>query len=1168
MTNMFLKTGSGTSAWSTASSIFIKLADSWIKVWPFSGVFSTRTAFITASSGQGFSDRLTTTSKIRIGSNYFGNNAQWDPNGWVISTYQYAWRYYPTDSPGSVSGASGILSGPSNASGWTTTTGSIELPTSIWTPTNSSNLDRQYLAFDVTAIPTNSSYQSTDISAKVQVIRRPPQILSASSFGLSAGPYNIGTTISYSSSWNTTEARKIESGRSTIKWYHSSSSSGLNRTEITRASGLYSFTILSSDNLLGKYIVAEETVFNSGSDYDYSATGGIQQYNPIDLSGNRITVVTTSTVSIQKPTIVSGQQPALSLQSGSANTINSTYRLSSGSWTNSPTQYKYWLDSGGTIVARFPADGVSYTTNTSWDHTFTSTTSQTVSGAVVANNGVDSDTVYSSNSIGPISQPFNVGTVSVSGGSSSIGGLYYVTTGATLTVSTSGWPAGTTFSYQWIKTRDISGLPAQNQGTTTSQTTSTVGESYFCKVSYNNSSFPATGTGSINTESYTVTPAAPSYTLTATSGGFQISSVSGTEATHYYGTYKVGVNGTPVNIGSASSPISLATNTTVSSGSGTIYVTLYTTTFVGGALQTYISSWQSTDKDVTVDSQPSAFSYTITNNSSVTQPSTPSQQRVSTVSNTVLVEIASTKPSDTLDYNMYVYGTGSITGGTLANPAVSTVTNLNQYDASGAINLASGTWDNITNISSSASNSPINIYTQANGSTRTLNANVSNTTGAQSWQVTYTVSGAASGNGSFIHNTNNMPSTIASIAGASNPSVSITGVVAYSQQNQQGAQRTGTPGTTTSLTNISRPTSQSPGTSTANYTFYTNFQAAGNQRRVTLPSNFINGTLIYISTNGWINWGATDPAGSIGIPSSGITLAPFAADLRQTALWTFAESTGFTVRWQGAYFNDAAQTVDYQVRFNFGSPNVDVHFVSNNLTTVVPSTIAVQNGSTVTRNWSDSTSQSSTLLNTATMTRNTSRDTVDDNNTGIFAQFISGPFFPPHFPPFFPPFFPPHFPPFFPPFFPPHFPPFFPPFFPPHFPPFFPPFFPPHFPPFFPPFFPPHFPPFFPPFFSGGTPAQVTGGSAIRYTATGCNYTYIAWSAATNAATYQIFRTTSSTTTPSASTTPTFSGISLLDYNVLSYSSAAFYFVRGVNSGGVAGPWSARITPTINSGLC
>ena len=87
--------------------------------------------------------------------------------------------------------------------------------------------------------------------------------------------------------------------------------------------------------------------------------------------------------------------------------------------------------------------------------------------------------------------------------------------------------------------------------------------------------------------------------------------------------------------------------------------------------------------------------------------------------------------------------------------------------------------------------------------------------------------------------------------------------------------------------------------------------------------------------------------------------------------------------------------------------------------------------------------------------QNTSSGTVIPMGSIVQYTYKVFTFTPPHFPPFFPPFFPPHFPPFFPPFFPPHFPPFFPPFFPPHFPPFFPPFFPPHFPPFFPPYFPP-----------------------------------------------------------------------------------------------------------------
>ncbi len=87
-------------------------------------------------------------------------------------------------------------------------------------------------------------------------------------------------------------------------------------------------------------------------------------------------------------------------------------------------------------------------------------------------------------------------------------------------------------------------------------------------------------------------------------------------------------------------------------------------------------------------------------------------------------------------------------------------------------------------------------------------------------------------------------------------------------------------------------------------------------------------------------------------------------------------------------------------------------------------------------------------------------------------------FTPPHFPPFFPPFFPPHFPPFFPPFFPPHFPPFFPP----HFPPFFPPYFSGY--PYFA-FTPPHFPPFFPPYFASGGGGGCIAASTLISTPNG-----------------------------------------------------------------------------------
>jgi len=160
-------------------------------------------------------------------------------------------------------------------------------------------------------------------------------------------------------------------------------------------------------------------------------------------------------------------------------------------------------------------------------------------------------------------------------------------------------------------------------------------------------------------------------------------------------------------------------------------------------------------------------------------------------------------------------------------------------------------------------------------------------------------------------------------------------------------------------------------------------QSTGQQRRVNLPSNFTMGTTVYISTNGFIGIGA-DPSGSISLPTSGLYLSPLQGDQRQTALYTYSDSSNFYVRWQGARYNDAAQTIDYQAKFYWNSTAVDVYFVTNNLSSSNPaSTTAVYNNGSETVNWSSSSSQSSSLISTSIMTRNTTQDGEDDKRTVI-----------------------------------------------------------------------------------------------------------------------------------------------------------------------------------------
>ena len=673
--NIFVKTsGLGSVGWKSAVGVWIRNATQWLKVWPLSGIFATRVPYIGYFSSDTYANRMpnATYGTIRIGDSYFGDNAQWDLNGWAASSYTYKWKLYDQfDSDLSITLRSGT------GSGWTSTTGEDQLPTSVWTSTNSTNADNQFLGFEVTANNSSSSqYNGLSVSTRIKVLRERPVNLTKT---LSTNSPTVGTNITYSSTWASGEAYKDESARRSIQWYNNSSSTTTGGSAAT-GTGSTTATYTPNANDSGKYLYVVETRYNSGTDYDLGTSTGIS--------------------------------------------------------------------------------------------------------ASVATTGL-------------------------------------------------------------------------------------------------------------------------------------------------------------------------------------------------------------------VGSSPNAFTYSLTNTSSVTTPSSPVQQRVSTTSNTVLIEMASSFPSDTESYELWIYGTGSLAGGTLANPAVQTVTTLNQYNSSGNFVPTGGSFDTITSISTSASNSPISTFTKSVGTTRTLRFDVSVTTGALSWKINYTVAGASSGNGTFAINTNSMPASI-TIGGAANPTVTITGVIAYSAADQGGSTTAGTAGSQTSLSTITKPTAFST-TSSSNYTFYVNNQLTGSQRRVTLPAAFASGTTIYVSTNGYINWGGNDPAGSISIPTSGTTLSLLSGDLRQGAvsasgtistggLWTFANSTSYWVTWWGNYYNDAAQVARYQVQFYFGQSYADVYIVNNSLTTITPTTTAVQNAANVSQDWSATTAQASTLLSTASMNRVSTQDGVDDNRTSIIAS--------------------------------------------------------------------------------------------------------------------------------------------------------------------------------------
>jgi hypothetical protein len=262
----------------------------------------------------------------------------------------------------------------------------------------------------------------------------------------------------------------------------------------------------------------------------------------------------------------------------------------------------------------------------------------------------------------------------------------------------------------------------------------------------------------------------------------------------------------------------------------------YSTAGTYEAAVTTIPYYVSNTATTTVSVQPNAFTYTVSNASSVTAPSTPTQTRVSSTSNLVLIDFASSKPTDTDSYTLNISGAGSAAYTTNSNTAVNqSITSVNAYDSTGA-SSGSGTYEWVTAISSGATTSKaIDLYVVANARARTFNANVSTTTNANSWAINFSWSGASANtvtyysngvgtassatSGTVTVNTDSMPIKIAEITGASNPTITINSITAYGSTGQTGSTRAGTSGTTTSLSSVAKTTSTS-GTSSTNYIFY------------------------------------------------------------------------------------------------------------------------------------------------------------------------------------------------------------------------------------------------------------------------------------------------------------------------------------------------------------
>lgn len=165
-------------------------------------------------------------------------------------------------------------------------------------------------------------------------------------------------------------------------------------------------------------------------------------------------------------------------------------------------------------------------------------------------------------------------------------------------------------------------------------------------------------------------------------------------------------------------------------------------------------------------------------------------------------------------------------------------------------------------------------------------------------------------------------------------------------------------------------------------------QSTGQMRRVTMPIAFTNTSqTIWVGTNGYVST-TVDPTTSPGIswPSAGgVIVGPYVMDCVQTALYTYADTNNFYVRWQGYRYGASGETLDYLMKFYWANTIVDVYFITNN-STVAPSSSSIYYGGTSYSTWASSTSiNGMTIPSGLTQVTTTPTANADDGRTAITA---------------------------------------------------------------------------------------------------------------------------------------------------------------------------------------
>ena len=256
-----------------------------------------------------------TTVKSNLGSILYGYRGSWLNNP---TSYEDKWQW------------SSFSGGPYSDFSPSQTAFTLDTSTHI---TGTGNWDKRYIVYLVRATNATGTSSWVTSSNEAHLVKYTPSNISISISGTAI----IGQTLIGISSWQTTN---INAGDWTPDTYLYEWIYGDTGTAAFNSTNSSNYTITSEDN--GHTIKVKITATNSGGSTTATSTA-------------------TSTITVAIPT--NTIKPTFSLLSGTANKVGAVYRLSSGSWLNTPTSYTYYLDrnnAGGTNVLSLNQSGAYY----------------------------------------------------------------------------------------------------------------------------------------------------------------------------------------------------------------------------------------------------------------------------------------------------------------------------------------------------------------------------------------------------------------------------------------------------------------------------------------------------------------------------------------------------------------------------------------------------------------------------------------------------------------------------------------------------------------------------------------------------------------------------------------------------------------------------------------